>query len=73
MRLLKNQSGQVLIILLSTMLGGGVTVGIMATGQPIKQIQKKVKNLEMDEVRQDEALKLVKSWKKKRQGFLEGR
>jgi len=66
MGLIRNQSGQILIILATTLLFGGatVTVGVFTTGQPIKEITKKVKNLQMEEDRQDEALRLVKKWKK---------
>jgi hypothetical protein len=51
------------------MLGGSVTVGLLATGQSTKQITKEVKSLEMDEERQDETVRLLKKWKKDGKAF----
>jgi len=71
MGLIRNQSGQILVILATTLLFGGATVavGVMTTGQTAKEITKKIKNLEMDEDRQDEALRLIKQWKKDGKAF----
>jgi hypothetical protein len=42
---------------------------VSSTGQTAKEITKKIKNLEMDDERQDEALRLVKQWKKDGKAF----
>ena len=71
MRFLKNQGGQVLVILLTTVFLGGSTaaVGVLTTGQTSKEITKKVKKLDMDKDREKQALKLVKRWKKDGKAF----
>ena len=58
------QRGQILIIYLSTLFVGGASlaVGVLATGSPIKDIQKNVKIHVSDKARQESTLALLEQW-----------
>lgn len=58
------QRGQVLILLLGGLfLGGGIAAGLLTTGQPLKDIEKRAKALPLDEVREQRVLELMDAWK----------
>ena len=62
---MKKQRGQLLIIYLTTLFIGGssVALGVLATGQSIKQIEKNVKTHVLDPSKQQQSLALLKQWK----------
>ena len=59
------QSGQILIIYLTTLFVGGssVVLGTLATGKPIKEIEKSIKTHITEPSRQQQLLTLLKQWK----------
>jgi hypothetical protein len=64
MKSLRKQSGQLLIIYLTTLFVGGstLTLGVLATGQPVKELEKNVKAHVVDKERQQQALLLLGQW-----------
>jgi len=64
MKSLRKQSGQLLIIYLTTLFVGGstLTLGVLATGQPVKELEKSVKAHVVDKERQQQALLLLGQW-----------
>ncbi len=58
------QRGQVLILLLGGLFfGGGIAAGLLSTGQPLKDIEKRAKAMPLDETRSEQVLDLVDTWK----------
>ena len=67
MKGLKKQSGQLLIIYLTTLFIGGssVALGVLATGNSINDIEKGVKTHVLDTTRQKQSLALLEQWENK--------
>ena len=65
MKNFKKQRGQLLIIYLTTLFIGGssVALGVLATGKPIKQIEKDIKTHVLDSSKQQQSLVLLRQWK----------
>ena len=67
MKRISNQSGQILIILLSTIfLGGATTITTFIEGHSAKDVKKAVKKVVADDARKDEILELIDTWKKEK-------
>ena len=66
MNTLRKQRGQVLVILVGALFlgGAGMAAGVMASGDSLKQIEKSIKSLKLDDAREDQALDVLKRWKK---------
>lgn len=62
----RKQKGQVLTLLICAIFlgGAGVAAGIMASGESTKKMEKGVKALQLDDSRRDQALDVLKRWKK---------
>jgi len=59
------QRGQLLIIYLTTVFSGGASIalGVLATGKPLKELEKSIKVNVPDESRQKLSLVLLEEWK----------
>ena len=68
MKRISNQSGQVLIILLSAIFLGGATTTITTfiQGHSAKDVKKAVKKEVADDSRKDEILELIDTWNKEK-------
>ena len=67
MKRISNQSGQVLIILLSAIfLGGATTTTTFIEGHSAKDVKKAVKKVVADDSRKDEILELIDTWNKEK-------
>ena len=66
MNTFRKQHGQVLVILVGALFlgGAGIAAGVMASGDSLKQLEKSIKSLELDDAREDQALDVMKRWKK---------
>jgi NCAIR mutase (PurE)-related protein len=65
MKAFRRQRGQVLVIVVgSIFLGGGLAAGALSSGATLKAIKKDIKSLEIDASREEQALDIVKNWKK---------
>ena len=59
----RRQHGQVLVILLGALfLGGGVATGVITTGMSLKDLDKRIKDLDLSEAREEEARDFVSQW-----------
>ncbi len=68
MKRISSQSGQVLIILLSTIFLGGAaaTITTFIEGHSARDVKKTVKKVVADDSRKDEILELIDTWKKEK-------
>ena len=66
MNAIRKQRGQVLVILVGALFlgGAGLAAGVMASGDSLKKMEKSIKSLQLDDVREDRALDVLKRWKK---------
>lgn len=66
MNAIRKQRGQVLVILVGALFlgGAGLAAGVMASGDSLKKLEKSVKSLNLDDAREDQALDVLKRWKK---------
>lgn len=65
MNIFHKQRGQILIIYLTTLFLGGssLTLGVLATGKSLKDLEKDVKTNVLDPARQQQSLALLEQWK----------
>jgi len=64
MKSITKQKGQILIILLATMFGGGTALSTYITGSSAKQVKKTFKEVIEDETRRNEIAAIVDDWNK---------
>jgi glyoxylase-like metal-dependent hydrolase (beta-lactamase superfamily II) len=66
MNTIRRQRGQVLVIIVGTLfLGGtGLATGVLSSGDTLKDMTKNIKALNLADARQDQALDVLKRWKK---------
>jgi hypothetical protein len=66
MNTIRRQRGQVLVIIVGTLFlgGAGLATGVISSGDSLKARKKSIKVLNLDDARQDQALDVLKRWKK---------
>ena len=66
MNTIRKQRGQVLIIIVGTLFlgGAGLATGALSSGDTLKAMNKDIKALNLDDAREDQALDVLKRWKK---------
>jgi hypothetical protein len=66
MNTIRNQRGQVLVIIIGTLFlgGAGLATGVLSSGETLKAMKKDIKALNLDDAREDQALDVLKRWNK---------
>jgi hypothetical protein len=63
MRHRRFQRGQIMLIILgSLLLGGGAAIGTFASGKSVKSLRKDVQKMQIEETRRNEVLRLFDRW-----------
>jgi hypothetical protein len=66
MNTIRRQRGQVLVIIVGTLFlgGAGLATGVLSSGDTLKSMKKNIKALNLADSREDQALDVLKRWKK---------